>query len=243
MNQQIDISENLNHWDYIDRYSAWMYHIYQKYVGKRVFDVGAGVGRMVSYYIGSTERVVATDIFLNQVEYMKQRFKSNKGFDAVLVDILESDLSAYERQFDTVICINVLEHLSDDYKAVENMASLLERGGNLIIMVPAWQKLYSDLDRNVSHYRRYDRGRLEDIASRAGLKIVKHHYFNMMGIIPYWIKGRTKHRKKESFSSSLNKRNSRFYNFASVILEPIERRFPPKVGLTEVMILQKAYED
>ena len=243
MRTQNDISENLNHWDYIDRYSTWMFHVYQDYVGKKVFDVGAGMGRMVSYYVDDAEKVVATDIFQHQVDFMNQRFSTHKGFSAKLIDVLESDLSEYKEEFDTVICINVLEHLSDDYQAVKNMASLLEWGGYCILMVPAWQRLYCDLDINVGHYRRYDPGRLEDIAKKNHLKIIKHHYYNMPGIIPYWIKGRKKADKDESFSSSLNESNSKIYNLASSILEPIERRFPPKVGLTEVMIVRKVHED
>lgn len=243
MSKQNDISDNLNHWDYINRYSAWMYHVYQDYVGKKVFDVGAGMGRMVSYYIDSADKVVATDIFQNQVDFMNKRFSSHKGFTAALIDVLESDLMELKKRFDTVICINVLEHLSDDYQAVKNMSSLLEVGGYLILMVPAYQRLYCNLDKNVNHYRRYNPGRLNDIAAKTDLEIIKHHYFNMLGIIPYWLKGRKKRKNVESFSSSLNESNSKIYNLASAVLEPIERRFPPKIGLTEVMILRKIHED
>ena len=51
MGKQNELSENLNNWDYISRYSLWMYHTYEKYVGKKVLDVGAGIGRMVAFYI------------------------------------------------------------------------------------------------------------------------------------------------------------------------------------------------
>lgn len=61
----------------------------------------------------------------------------------------------------------------------------------------------------------------------------------MLGIIPYWLKGRKKADKGESFSTSLNGANSKIYNIASLILESVESRFLPKVGLTEVMVLQK----
>jgi len=233
------LSENLSNWDYIENYSAWMYHIYMDYVGTRVFDVGAGMGRMAEYYIDSVKKVVATDIFQNQVDFMNQKFKNYPYFHADLVNILEDDLTKYKGRFDTVICINVLEHLSDDYKAVENMKMLLISGGKIIILVPAFQKLYCYMDKNVSHYRRYDSGRLEDIAEKNELHIIQHCYFNRLGIIPYWLKGRGKNNIKESFSSSLNQSSGRIYNIASVILEPIEKKFPPKRGLSEIIVLQK----
>lgn len=235
----VDFYHKLEKWDYIDRYSQWMYRIYSDYVGKRIFDVGAGMGRMVSFYIDKADAILATDINKDQIDSMRRRFADYPNFKAELIDILESDLSEYENQFDTVICINVLEHLSDDYQAVENMKSLLKVNGYLIVFVPAFQKLYSDLDRNVGHFRRYDKGRLYDIAKCKNLRIVKHHYFNMLGIIPYWIKGRKRLSSGESFSTSLNKVNSKLYNLAAIVLEPIEKAFPPKIGLTEVIVLRK----
>lgn len=237
--KQNDISNNLTKWDYIDRYSTWMYNIYAKYIGDTVFDVGAGMGRMVRYYIDKSSRVVATDIFQHQVDYMNNLFKGHHNFSARLIDIMKDNLSPYQNGFDTVICINVLEHLQDDYLAVEKMSTLLSSGGHLIILVPAYQRLYCAMDTNVGHYRRYNPGRLEDIAKASKLMIRKHHYFNMFGIIPYWLKGKRKIKKDESFSTSLNEYNSKLYNLASCIMEPIEKLFPPKFGLTEVMILEK----
>ena len=182
------LEDNLNHWDYIDAYSTWMYDTYSEYVGKRIFDVGAGTGRMVSYYIDKATQVVATDIFDSQIEIMNAKFGQYSFFSARNVDVLKDDLSEFCGKFDTVICINVLEHLEDDYLAVEKMKSLLIPGGKLIIMVPAWKKLYCDMDANVNHFRRYDPGMLLDIAKRNQMEIKQNIYFNMMGIIPYWLK-------------------------------------------------------
>lgn len=237
---QNELSYNLTHWEYIDRYSLWMYHIYRDYVGKRTLEIGAGMGRNIKFYIDQCDEVVASDIFPSQVDYMKNRFRGYSQFHAVLLDIMEDQMDAYIERFDTILCINVLEHLPDDYLAVRKMKSLLKWGGYLVLMVPAWQKLYCKMDENVGHYRRYDRGRLNGIAKASGLKAVKHHYFNGMGIVPYWMKGMRRIEQNESFSSSLNENNARLYNLASVILEPIEKIFPPKWGLTEVMILEKS---
>lgn len=237
---QNNISENLDQWNKIGRYSAWMFHTFQDYIGDSVLEIGAGMGRLVDFYVRGRRDVVAVDIFDNQIEYMNNRFRDFPYFKAVNRDILSDDISDLENRFDTVLCINTLEHLSDDYLAVAKMGGCVLNGGNIVIMVPAWQKLYCQLDRNVGHYRRYDPGRLDDIAEKDHLRIIKHIYFNRMGIIPYYIKGkRTKAESKDSFSSSLNEGNSKLYNIASAVLEPIEKRFPPKKGLTELIVLQK----
>lgn len=83
MSKQNELSENLNHWDYIDRYSTWKFHTYEEYIGKRVFDVGAGMGRMAAFYGANCDIAVATDIFHSQVDYMNERFTSFKAFRAI----------------------------------------------------------------------------------------------------------------------------------------------------------------
>lgn len=214
-----------------------MYHVYRPYIGRKIFDVGAGMGRMVQYYLDKCEIAVATDIFQSQVDFMKERFRRNSCFEAILFDILRDDISPYEGRFDTVLCINVLEHLEDDKLAVERMTKLLSMGGHLILFVPAIKKLYSWMDRNVSHYRRYDKGELRALGESCGLKVVHNIYFNMMGIVPYYLKGKSKARDG-SFSTSLNERNSKLLNTASSVLEPIERIVSPPIGLSEVIILK-----
>lgn len=237
--EQNDLSNNLSHWDYISKYSDWMFRCYEPYIGKKVFDVGAGLGRLVKYYVKNCEKIVATDIFQDQVDFMNRKFKDYPQFRADKCDILADDLTEYTGQFDTVLCINVLEHLSDDRLALEKMSSLLLAGGRVIIMVPAWQRLYCDMDRNVAHYRRYDRGVLKGIANELGLSVEVDFYFNMMGILPYWWKGRCRKGDGESFSTGLNKHNSRIYNLAAAILEPLEKLYHPPVGLSEIAVLKK----
>lgn len=106
-------------------------------------------------------------------------------------------------------------------------------------MVPALQSLYCALDENVGHYRRYDKGDLQKLAKDNQLLIEKNIYFNRLGILPYYLKGKQKAHTNESFSSSLNEKNSKLYNFATVVLEPLEKIFPPKKGLSELIILKK----
>ena len=167
--KQNNLSENLDQWKYIDAYSRWMYHIYMDYVNGSVFEVGAGRGRNVEFYIDKCREVVASDIFQDQIEYMRDRFHKYKNFNVILLDVMKGDSEVYVGYFDTIVCINVLEHLPDDFKAVENMKRMLKTGGVMILVVPAFQKLYCQLDKNVGHYRRYDSGRLDDIAEQAGM--------------------------------------------------------------------------
>jgi len=238
---QNNLSDNLGKWSQISAYSQWMYSLYEQYIGKRIVDIGCGVGTMTAYYIDGKELVVGVDIFQDQIDFLNERFRDKGNFKAVLLDILSEDTERLKKyRFDTVVCVNTLEHLEDDKKALLKMEDLIcGEGGYIIVLVPAFSKLYCHLDKNVSHYRRYDKGVLKSLAEQCGLHVVENKYFNLLGIIPYYLKGRFTKDTGGSFSTDLNETNSRIYNFASKILRPIERHFPPPCGISELIILQK----
>jgi len=127
---QNNLSNNLGKWEQISAYSQWMYSLYKQYIGKRVVDIGCGVGTMTAYYIDGRELVVGIDIFQNQIDLLNERFRDKGNFKAVLLDILSDDTERLKDcQFDTVVCINTLEHLEDDKKALLKMADLICGGG------------------------------------------------------------------------------------------------------------------
>ena len=235
---QNNITENLNAWTKLDRYSKWIYHMYEKYIGKEVLDIGGGVGTAISFYIDKAERVVATELFENQVNIMNKRFENYQYFKAIQADIMKDDFSAYDK-FDTIILINVLEHIEDDRKALANMKKLLKDSGTIIICVPAMPGLYCYMDKNVGHYRRYTKGELRVKAKRAELQVIEDKYMNFMGILPYWIKGKLKKDNGGSFSTSIDEGESKLYSIATSILEPIERVIKPPIGISEFIILTK----
>ena len=235
---QNNITENLNAWNKLDRYSKWIYHMYEKYIGKEVLDIGGGVGTAISFYIDTAERVVATELFENQVNIMNKRFENYQYFKAIQADIMKDDFSAYDK-FDTIILINVLEHIEDDRKALANMKKLLKDSGTIIICVPAMPGLYCYMDKNVGHYRRYTKGELRVKAKRAELQVIEDKYMNFMGILPYWIKGKLKKDNGGSFSTSIDEGESKLYSIATSILEPIERVIKPPIGISEFIILTK----
>ena len=182
--------------------------------------------------------MVATELFENQVNIMNKRFENYQYFKAIQADIMKDDFSAYDK-FDTIILINVLEHIEDDRKALANMKKLLKDSGTIIICVPAMPGLYCYMDKNVGHYRRYTKGELRVKAKRAELQVIEDKYMNFMGILPYWIKGKLKKDNGGSFSTSIDEGESKLYSIATSILEPIERVIKPPIGISEFIILTK----
>lgn len=85
-------------------------------------------------------------------------------------------------QFDTLLYIDVLEHLEDAVGELQRARDLLRVGGHLIIVVPAFMFLYSPFDKAVGHYRRYDRRMLREQLPTA-FHPVRMHYLDSAGLL------------------------------------------------------------
>lgn len=237
---QKNITENLNSWNKLDRYSRWIYNMYAKYIGKKVLDIGGGVGTAISFYIDKVDSLLATELFEDDVDIMNNRFKKYNNFKAIKADFTKTDLAMYGT-FDTIILINVLEHIKNDVESLKIIKELLTDNGNIVICVPALKKLYCYMDKNVGHYRRYQKGELQKKAEEVGLCVVDNKYMNFFGIIPYYLKGKIcKNKNKDkSFSTSMSNSESKLYSIASMFLEPLEKIIKPPIGISEFIILKK----
>jgi SAM-dependent methyltransferase len=95
-----------------------------------------------------------------------------------------------ETRFDTVICLNVVEHLDDDRLAMQNIAAVLNRGGRAIVLVPRSQWLYGSQDEVLGHKRRYSEAMIRDLGSISGLKLAGLTGLNKVSVLPWFINGR-----------------------------------------------------
>ena len=107
-------------------------------------------------------------------------------------------LELQEMNFDTVVCLNVLEHLEDDTRALKIMNQLLRPGGRLILLVPAYQFLYGSVDRSLKHFRRYSRKTLVAKLRQTNFKIERSYYMNLLGVFGWFYNNRLIHRQEES---------------------------------------------
>jgi SAM-dependent methyltransferase len=89
--------------------------------------------------------------------------------------------------FDSVVYVNVLEHIEDDRAELALAHRALRPGGHLLVYVPALSFLYSDLDRSVGHFRRYQKKQLVGLARQSGFTVVSARYFDMLGILPWFV--------------------------------------------------------
>jgi SAM-dependent methyltransferase len=171
------------------QYNRWQYSRVARYLGRRICEVGAGIGNMSSLILGgSPELLVLTDTDLYYQEALRRRFESATN---VIVDELTlPDRSAGRRfqeyELDTVVALNVVEHIADDVEALRSIATMLRPRGRVVVLVPAMPALFGSLDRELGHQRRYTRGSLIRTISAAGFQVQSAFYFNLLGMLGWW---------------------------------------------------------
>jgi SAM-dependent methyltransferase len=181
------------------------------------------------------ELVVATDNYQPCVEYLSTHLGEKLKAPPVLLDAagdLGSELKRYE--FDTIVCLNVLEHIEDDLRALVQMHSLLAPGGRLVLLVPANQILYGTVDRSLGHYRRYTRKDLLPIMKQAGFRVDRSFYMNVVGMAGWFWNNRIIKRAEESEDLI-----AIFDRYVAPVAEFAERLIPPPTGLSLIAIGRK----
>jgi SAM-dependent methyltransferase len=162
-------------------YLSWVAELCGVRLGHRVLEVGAGLGAITARYENGRE-VVANDISPACVQALRERFAGHRN-----VRVEDRDLRTLEldESFDSVLMVNVLEHIADDAEALRGLSRLLVPGGDVIVYVPALNGLYGALDEKVGHYRRYSVWRLREVFREAGLEPVELRWVNLLAI-PAW---------------------------------------------------------
>jgi SAM-dependent methyltransferase len=183
--------ETLNRMAEVDRYNLWIYKKISPYVGRRILEVGCGIGSMAGMFL-NRELIVTVDVLPEAVEASAQRYAEYPHMHPLVGNILNEDFVAEIKKYqvDTVMCLNVLEHIDQDEKALAHMSEILCDTGRLVLFVPAGMYLYGTLDRALGHHRRYEAKTLRPLVQKANFEIEVLEYCNLAGIIGWWLNSR-----------------------------------------------------
>jgi glycosyltransferase involved in cell wall biosynthesis len=180
------------------RFNLWMGDTLRPYVGDRVLEIGAGIGNLTNQLI-PRELYVASDINPNYLHYLRSYSFGKPYLRVMEIDAGNSEhFRGLEDQFDTVLILNVLEHLVDEQGTLRNLWNVLEPGGRVIVLVPQHPSLYGSLDEALEHLKRYTAEDLERALTTAGFRIEKIFDFNRFSIPGWWLNGKLLRRKKFS---------------------------------------------
>ena len=167
---------------------------FRPYIGHRVLEVGAGVGTFAEYLLreGGAGELTLVEPADNNYPTLRENFAGMPGVQTVhgyLQDLLGVE------QFDTIVAVNVLEHVEDHQAFVDAAHALLKPGGTLLLFVPALPLIFGSLDHAFDHYRRYTRRILGPLLARAGFQVVDLRYTNALGAFAWFVSGRILRRR------------------------------------------------
>ncbi|MCP2253801.1 Methyltransferase domain-containing protein [Prauserella aidingensis] len=165
------------------RYLEYQRELIRPYAGRSVLEIGAGDGEFVSGY-HDAERYVVTDVDPEAVQQMKTRFADRSDVEVQQFD--GDGTGRLDEPVETLLAINVLEHIEDDAGALRSLSKSVTPGGKVIMFVPGYQQLYGEFDRLVGHYRRYTPRTLATAAQRAGLTTEVSKPVNFLGAFAWW---------------------------------------------------------
>jgi glycosyltransferase involved in cell wall biosynthesis len=173
------------------KYNRWTLQQVEPYLGDRVLEAGAGIGNLSSL-LADSERLVMVDYDEMYIKRLKQRFGRRRNARVEWGDLCDPN-SFYRWQaekLDTVVCMNVLEHLEPDRQVLTGFAQTLVPGGHCVIVVPAGRWLYNGTDEELGHCRRYTQAELKQKMEDAGLEVVFTRQFNRLGSLGWFFSGR-----------------------------------------------------
>ena len=153
----------------------------KKYIKGDILEIGAGCGSFTRNYVKPDHKnITLTELDNKNILDLNQKFKNFKN-----IKILNTDINKIKNEYDTILYLHVLEHIKDDQNEIKEAIKRLKKGGHLLIMVPAHQKIYSNLDRAVGHYRRYEREFFKE--EFLNLKRVSLFSLDIIGYLLYFL--------------------------------------------------------
>jgi SAM-dependent methyltransferase len=213
-------------------YNRWIYKLFAEYVaGRNVLEVGCGIGTLSRYFLRTCSRLVGIDTSELFIRHLKIDHPEMEVYNFDVTD--EKILSLADKKNDVVVSVNVLEHVKNDVKALEHMRGLLVPGGRLLLFVPALSWLFGTLDRNVSHYRRYDKKELRDKIESSGFTVEKIFFSNFAGIFGWFVNGRVLRRKNFPIMQPI------IFDKLVPLISKIEGLRRPPIGMNLVVIARK----
>jgi 2-polyprenyl-3-methyl-5-hydroxy-6-metoxy-1,4-benzoquinol methylase len=234
--ESLVLTATLNQLAELDRYNHWIYEHISHALGRRVIEVGAGTGNITQFLCAEGREVMATDVVPSYRSELEQLFAGRPNVRVGKFDLtMKAPDEFVADPFDSIVCLNVLEHIEDDLFALAQMRDALSAEGNLALLVPAHRFLYGAFDRAVGHFRRYEKRELADKLKKTGFAVREMKFFSLAATLPWLINGRLLKRDYIPAGQA---------NLANLFvpLLKLERLIGPPCGLSLIVIAQKVSE-
>ena len=186
------VGKDLEAMSFAVNYHNWILEEFRPFLGKNIVEVGAGTGSFSELLLEGKPEILNLVEPSEMFEYLEQNLSQVKSdtktyfYQAIFTEVCET--IAKQNKPDSIIYVNVMEHIEDDAAELNAIYKTLKPGGRCFIFVPALMSLYGEFDRKIGHFRRYRKEELEEKCAAAKFKIIKSKYFDFAGILPWYVK-------------------------------------------------------
>lgn len=211
-------------------YNQWTLNKFKDYLTGDILEVGCGIGNFTKF-LNIYKTVWAIDI--NNEHIKKTKKMVDKDIQVGFGNIEKNEYFFKDRNFDSIVCLNVLEHIKNDDMALQNLCKLLKNKGKLILLVPSHQVLYGEIDKSIDHFRRYSKVELTKKLEKIGFKIIYSRKLNFLGAIGWFTAG------KILKQNIIKEGNIKIFNILAPLILPLEDLFEPLIGTSILYIAEK----
>ena len=228
--------ENLETATQRKNFTKWVYEAIFSGLKGDILEVGSGLGTFSEHIIRDfpDSSVTLSDISLSYIQNLKEKF-SGKNVTVCKLDLnVQEDYEdiGYEK-FDSIIAVNVLEHVKNDELALQQLYKMLRKNGILIVLVPANKFLYNVIDKSIGHWRRYTKNELETKIKNTKFSVEKMFSFNMLGMVGWYVNGNL------CKKAVINKKASKVFDKLVPVMKVVEKILRRRIGLSIICYSKK----
>ena len=181
------------------QYLSWLARQVRPHVGDEVLEIGAGIGNLTGRLMARRMLYVAAEQDPLHLHALRNRFLRTPNVTVQKIDPdAAADFAGLEECFDTVLCLNIMEHLEDPRAVLDRLTAILKPGGTLVMLVPNVSGLFGTLDRSLGHKRRYSSSSARQLLESGGFTVSHVESFNKVALFPWWAYSRVLHTRNIS---------------------------------------------
>jgi SAM-dependent methyltransferase len=232
------VGKDLEAMAFAKAYHRWIFDLIRPFLGEHLVEVGAGTGsfsKMLLEIRPESLTLVEPSAMFSALEAAVSEMRTEASIN--LYNNIFSEIAGEIRSAgppDSILYINVLEHIEDDSAELRIVHDTLAPTGRAFIFVPALPILFSNFDRHLGHFRRYTRKDLKEKCEEAGFKLLLLRWFDLTGTLPWLVKYRLLK------SMKIERGAVHAYDRLAVpVIRPLENLIPPPFGKNLLLIAEK----
>tara|TARA_Y100000816_G_C26107618_1_gene589174 strand:+ start:2651 stop:3364 length:714 start_codon:yes stop_codon:yes gene_type:complete len=168
----------LKYFDDADNFRSYQIEMLKKELNGSIAEIGPGNGSLCAQYKELSRKVVLFEPSKNLFQNLNDKFKEDPK-----IEIRNTEFNLSEEKFDCILLMDVIEHIENPKILIKSAFNSLNDNGKIIINVPAFQHLYSEFDKDVGHYKRYNKKTFLNELNLIQPKKLKMFYYDSFGYL------------------------------------------------------------